>query len=194
MGSRNKKENAADGLAAELERAGAALRAGLEQLRIGDDPPVEQLLPHAREVQRLTEALIAELARSAAAKPSGAPIETVLSGDGTIPRRQVQTEIERARIADQYPTLGSGMSNGDTPTANVDVLARITGSLTDQEAQIFQQHDADLADAASRLSEESFRKRAQRLRDKIRLDGVWPSATSSCSLRSQHRARGPPHK
>ncbi len=93
-----------------------------------------------------------------------------------MPRHQVRTEIERARIAEEFPAIASGMSAGGTPTINVDVLARVTSSMNEAERESFQEHDDSLADAANRLSEESFRKRVNRLRDKIRLDGGTTAA------------------
>lgn len=164
-------------LMAQLDSARGALLDATQHLRHQGAPGADDLIPTARAIQRLTDALVAELVRCAANCDTSAPLETLLGGDGTVPRHQVRGEIERARILDDYPSIANGWGSGETPTANVDVLARITGPLNDAETEAFKQHEADLADAAARLSEESFRKRATRLRDKIRLDGGTSAAT-----------------
>ena len=163
-------------LQARLGAARAALLDSVQRVRGPKGVDAEALIPAAREVQRLTESLIAELVRSAASNGTSAPLETLLGGNGTVPRNQTRAEIERARVLDDYHAVAERWAAGGTPTANVDVLARITAPLSKTEAEAFREHEADLADAASRLGEESFRKRASRLRDKIRLDGGTTAA------------------
>lgn len=158
-------------LHAQLDTARQAMLDAAQLLRVTNDSDAEDLIPTAREIQHLTDALLATLVRLAANDGTSAPLETLLGDNGTVPRHQVRNEIERGRVLGDYPTLANRWSSGETPTANVDVLARVTAGLDEAETEAFKQHDTDLADAAARLSEESFRKRTSRLRDKIRLDG-----------------------
>ncbi len=51
------------GLEAHLDTARTALLDGAQRLRARGEPNAEDLIPTAREIQRLTEALMAELVR-----------------------------------------------------------------------------------------------------------------------------------
>ena len=162
---------------AHLDAARSALSEAAQRLRTHPDGfDAEDLIPVARQIQHLTDAVLAQLIRTAATSGTSAPLETLLADNGTVPRLKIRSDIERARITSDYPAIAAAWSTGQTPTANIDVIARITAALNDDETEAFKAHDNDLADAATRLSEESFRKRASRLRDKIRLDGGTTAA------------------
>jgi len=135
-----------------------------------DEPGATTLLTAAREVQRLVDAVITEIIRLNARSDAPIPAESMLGGSGGVPRNQAHAEIERARVVDDFPLLAENHRNGQAHTGNIDVLARITRSMSDNEVAAMQQHDQALADAARRLGDESFRKRVSRLRDKIRSD------------------------
>ncbi len=133
------------------------------------------LLEAARHIQRLLEGVVAEITRRAG-RESAVPVETLLAADGTVPRTQVRAEIERTRVADVFPSVASAWRGGTVHTSNVDMLARVTRAMSADEIATLTEHDAALAEAAGRLSEESFRKRISRLRDKIRNDGGTTAA------------------
>jgi len=136
----------------------------------GDYLDVPDLLSSARDVQRLVDAVVTEVIRLSSRGEAPLPAESLLGGSGTVPRSQVHAEIERARVADDFPIVAQHHRSGSAHTANVDVLARITRSMNREDLAAMCEHDQALADAAARLSEESFRKRVSRLRDKIRSD------------------------
>ena len=137
---------------------------------------VEPLLAAAREIQRKIDAVVAEIAHASLASNEGPPIDTALAGGGTIPRHQVRAEIERSRVVERFPDTGDAYRAGAIPSANIDVLARLTSSLSDEETTAIQQHGPALTKAAAKLGEESFRKRVRRLRDKVRADGGTTAA------------------
>ena len=134
------------------------------------EAPVEALLAISREIQRLVDGVVTEIVRLSARGEVPLPAESLLGGSGTVPRSQVYAEIERARVTAAFPALAESHRNGRAHTGNVDVLARITRSMSDDDLAAMRLHDQDLADSAHRLGEESFRKRVSRLRDKIRSD------------------------
>lgn len=131
---------------------------------------VEPALPLLRTIQRLTDGLLTRIV-NASQDASSTPIDTLLTAGGTIPRTQARAETERARVAGSFPAVAAAIESGVAHTANIDVLARLTRSMSPADLVVLGDHHAALADAAGRLSEESFRKRVSRLRDKIRRDG-----------------------
>ncbi len=133
------------------------------------------MLGAARHIQRLLDGVIAEITRCAV-KESAVPVDTLLAADGTVPRTQVQAEIERTRVTEAFPSVASAWRRGAAYTSNVDVLARVTRSMSPDEIAALTEHDDTLAEAGGRLGEESFRKRVSRLRDKIRADGGTTAA------------------
>lgn len=135
-----------------------------------------ELLGATRRIQRLLDTTVTELISAARHDDSAPPLESLLSDDGAIPRSQVHAEIDRLRIHRTFPEIADARSAGGVSTANVDVLARATRALTDQETEAMTGHGPALADAAARLGEDSFRKRVTRLRDKIRCDGGTTAA------------------
>ncbi len=136
---------------------------------------VDPVLALLREIQRLTNGLLTRIV-SASMAASATPIDTLLTAGGTIPRSQTRAEVERATVADSFPAVGAAIRSGAAHTANIDVLARLTGQMNPSDLASLGEHDAALAEAACRLGEESFRKRVSRLRDRIRNDGGTTAA------------------
>lgn len=134
------------------------------------EPTVTTLLGAARELQRLVDAAITEIIRLSGRCDAPLPAESLLRDSGGVPRSQVDAEIERARIVNHFPLLAKSYRSGQAHTGNVDVLARITRSMTSDELAAMVEHDLAVTEAAQRLGDESFRKRVSRLRDKIRAD------------------------
>ncbi len=163
------------GVEADLDAVSAGLARVAGALRSWNpgDPHLESTLLAVRSVQRQTDGLVAVLAglaRKLAATGSGPTAEDVLSGDGVVPLNQARQEIGRSLVADQFPAVGQQHRAGAARQANVDVLARLTAKMTDSEVAALARHDVELANAAQRLNEESFRKKVQRTRDRIRRD------------------------
>ena len=150
--------------------------AALNNLPLPAGDEIEAMLATARQIQRLIDGVLSEIARLAERCDGLAPTETLLIADGTVPRHQVQAEIERTRVAEAFPTTASYWRDGDAHTSNIDVLARLTRSLTEAELTAMRHEDEALAAAAGRLGEESFRKRVTRLRNKVRSDGGTTAA------------------
>ncbi len=142
----------------------------LASIPTGDESDAGALLAATREIQRLLDGVITEIIRLSARCEAPLPAESLLGGSGTVPRSQIHAEIERARVAAAFPALAESHRTGRAHTGNIDVLARITRSMSNDELAAMRLHDQALADAAHRLGEESFRKRVSRLRDKIRTD------------------------
>ncbi len=136
----------------------------------------EPLLAVVREIQRMMDAVVAEIAHASLSTSGGPSIDDALADGGTIPRHQVRSEIERSRVASCFPDAGAAYRAGAIPSANIDVLARLTSKLSDGETGALQQHDAALTKAAAKLGEESFRKRVRRVRDKVRAGGGTTAA------------------
>lgn len=163
----------------ELERTADGLRsvaAELHDTASPDGVDLDALSSAARTVQRLTESVITEVVALSQRDGTSTPPDTFLSGDGTVARGQVQAEIDRARVAEAFPSVADRHRAGAAHTGNLDVLARTTRTMAPKEIEAMATHDEAIADAATRLSEESFRKRVTRLRDKIRQDGGTTAA------------------
>ncbi len=134
---------------------------------------VDDLLGEVRLLQRRAAGVVTALTTVALANQragTGPIAEEVLGGGGTVGRADARGEVERARVASQFPAVGEGIAEGAVHTGNVDVLARLTSRMTDDEIDVLAKQDTRITDAAARLSEDSFRKRVQRMRDKLRDD------------------------
>jgi hypothetical protein len=126
------------------------------------------MLADVRLLQRLAVGVVTALTRAALANSSngqGPVAEEALGGGGTVGRTETQAEIERARVVERFPTVAVGVAAGSVHTGNVDVLARLTTRMSDNEISVLTKRDNRIAEAAARLSEDSFRKRVQRMRD-----------------------------
>ncbi len=126
-----------------------------------------------RLLQRLTAGVAASLTQAVVANQRagvGPVAEEVLGGGGTVGRAEVRAEVDRAATCERFDRIGAALGAGAAHPGNVDVLARTASRMTDAEVTALAEHDGVLAEAAGRLSEESFRKRVQRLRDNIRAD------------------------
>ena len=153
---------------ARLEGVAAAL----SSCRL-DAAAVEHLLAEVRVLQRRTVGVLVALSKAALANERegrGPVVEEVLGAGGTVGRSEARTEIERARLGERFPEVASGLTAGSVHTGNVDVLARMTAGMSDNDVAVLSGRDSDIADAASRLGEDSFRKRLQRMRDKVHQD------------------------
>lgn len=99
----------------------------------------------------------------------------------------VVADVARADMADRFPELGEAIGSGSARPDNVDVLARMCDRMTEAEIDVLIQSDNLIADAASRLRTDSFRRKIHRLRDRIRATTVRPLPS-----RRPRRPRPPP--
>lgn len=140
---------------------------------------VGELLADVRLIQRRTAGVVAALTRAALANERdghGPVVEDVLGAGGTVGRSETRGEVERARVVGQFPAVAAAVSAGSAHTGNVDVLARLTSKMTGDEINVLSERDNRIAEAATRLSEDSFRKRLQRMRDQVRDDNGTTAA------------------
>ncbi len=150
----------------------AGLLGGLESAELKPDV-VSALVANARAQQRLLVAVLVHLdakARANATAGIGPPVEEVLQAGRSVSDGTVCRDRLRAQMTRTFPLVGAAVSAGSVFPENLDVLARITGRMTDDEVNQLVGRDADLAAAAVRLGVDSFRKRVQRYRTKIRSD------------------------
>ena len=164
---------------ADLERhshaASKALAALLEGLASADPPPdvVAGLVGDVRGLQRQLVAVVMGLtamAKTHAAAGVGPPVEQVMRDGSSVSEATVHRDRSRALVAENFPAVGRAVKAAEAFPENLDVLARITSRMTADEIAALREHDEQLAAAASRLNVDSFRKRVQRLRDRIRQD------------------------
>ncbi len=127
----------------------------------------------ARSAERLLAGVLMSIGRQASrleAAGVGPAAVDVLSDGDSVSTAQVRQERERVRVAASFPAVGAALADGTARPANVDVLARMTARMTDEEVAVLADQDSLLAAKAGTLAEESFRKTAQRRRDRIRGD------------------------
>ena len=149
---------------------------------------LDELVAGVRRAERLCSAVLVRLAHAARAHSRNgrcAPPETLLQADGAVTSSHALRDVARARVASTFPAVGAAIGAGAAFGENVDILARTTDMMTEAEIEALRASDAVLADAASRLGAESFRKRVQRMRDKIRGDA---GQTASQQAQAQTRA------
>lgn len=150
----------------------AAVIAGLNSA----DPGVEtvaKLVASRRQLQRQTVGLLVSLGTKAKTHEDtgvGPPAEVVMKDKNSVSDATVQRDRARVRAANRFPLVGEAVAEGEVIPENLDVLARITSRMTQAEIDVLAERDTKLASAASRLGVDSFRKRVQRYRDKIRMD------------------------
>lgn len=164
---------------ADLERYSEAASEALAALRLAlgraDPGPetVAALVAHARLQERQLVGLLVcleEKAQTHAAAGIGRPVEEVLADGKSVSDATVYRDRMRARMAQRFPEVGLAAAAGDVFPENLDVLARITGRMTSDEVKALVERDGELAKAAVRLGQDSFRKKVQRYRNKIRDD------------------------
>ena len=115
----------------------------------------------------------------------------MLQADGAVTSSHAMRDVARARTASMFPVVGKAVAAGAAFGENVDILARTTDMMTEAEIEALQASDSVLADAAGRLRADSFRKRVQRLRDKIRGDA---GETAAQQAQAQTRASVSPSR
>lgn len=138
-----------------------------------DGEALAEVTRSARSTERLLAGVLASIGREALrleATGAGAAAVDVLSDRQSVSTAQVQQEIERVRVATSFPAVAEALAEGTARPANVDVIARMTARMTDDEVASLAEHDTMLANKAGTLGEASFRKTAQRRRDRIRGD------------------------
>ncbi len=159
----------------QSKRVSDGLVALLSGLASADPEPgvVAALVADARLQQRQLVALLICLQSKAAAHASagvGPPVEEVMQDGRSVSDVTVFRDRMRAQVVDTFPQVGEAVAAGEVFPENLDVLARITGRMTDDEVASMIERDGDLASAAVRLGVDSFRKKVQRFRNKIRDD------------------------
>ncbi len=158
-----------------VDELGKGLLGLLRAPRNVEDPDdVAAAVAAVRQLQQRCDAALVWLATAAAgfADAGVGPIpEDVLSSDGAVPRSQVRSEIERARVLESFPEVAAAVNDGQARSANIDVLARLTARMTADEIAVLSEWDTRIATAAAQLGDESFRKTVSRMRDRIRRDG-----------------------
>jgi hypothetical protein len=164
---------------ADLERhtlaASEAVAALIDGLASADPPPdvVARLVGDVRCLQRQLVAAVMGLhskATAHAAAGVGPPVEVVMRDGSSVSEATVHRDRSRALVAETFPAVGRAVDSAVVFPENLDVLARITGRMTADEVTALAEHDTELAAAASRLNVDSFRKKVQRYRDRIRRD------------------------
>ena len=153
-----------------------------------------ELVAGVRRAERLCSAALVRLslaARDHSRNGRCAPPETMLQADGAVTSSHAMRDVARARTASMFPVVGKAVAAGAAFGENVDILARTTDMMTEAEIEALQASDSVLADAAGRLRADSFRKRVQRLRDKIRGDA---GETAAQQAQAQTRASVSPSR
>ena len=153
-----------------------------------------ELVAGVRRAERLCSAVLVRLSQAARTHSRNgkcAPPETLLQADGAVTSIHASRDVARARIALTFPAVGVAIAAGSVFGENVDILARTTDMMTDTEIEALKASDSVLADAAGRLGAESFRKRVQRMRDKIRGDA---GQTAAQQAQAQTRASVSPSR
>ncbi len=158
-----------------LEVACAEVAAVIVGLNSADPTPetVANLVAGTRLLQRHAVGLLVGLGNKAKAHEDsgvGPPAEVVLKDKNSVSDATVQSDRARVRAVNRFPLLGEAVAKGEVIPENLDILARITSRMTPAEIDVLAEQDIKLASAASRLGVDSFRKRVQRYRDKIRKD------------------------
>lgn len=155
---------------------------------------LDELVAGVRRAERLCSAVMVRLSQAArdhSRNGKCAPPETLLQAGGAVTSVHAVRDVARARVAFMFPAVGLAICSGAAFGENIDILARTTDMMTDTEIEALKATDAVLADAAGRLSAESFRKRVQRMRDKIRGDA---GQTASQQAQAQTRASVSPSR
>ena len=148
----------------------------------------------ARTTERLCTAVLVQLAHAARAHSqagSCAPPETLLQAGNAVTSSHALRDVARARVALTFPLVGLAIASGSAFGENVDILARTTDMMSEAEVEALKASDSVLADAAGRLGADSFRKRVQRMRDKIRGDA---GQTAAQQAQAQTRASVSPSR
>ena len=187
-----KEAGFADGLAGAYE-ALRRVSGGLESdLPRADE--LENLVALVRTVERSCTAVLVQLANAARTHSRNglcAPPETLLQADGAVTSSHASRDVARARVSRTFPLVGVAVASSKAFGENLDILARTTDMMTEAEIEALKVSDSVLADAAGRLGAESFRKRVQRLRNKIRSDA---GQTASQQAQAQTRASVSPSR
>jgi len=76
----------------------------------------------------------------------------------------------RAKVADDVPQLGAALGDGDTTGDRLDIVARATSGMSDDERARFALHGDRLRDAARDLADRDFRALVDRLAAQARDD------------------------
>lgn len=164
---------------AELEEQSHTISEGLSGLVVAlnsaDLSPdeVSAFIKHVRGFERQCVAAVMTLGNKAKAHETagvGRTTHVVLQGGRSVSEATALRDSSRQNLLSRFPAVARGVHDADVYPENLDVLARTTARMTDEEITELTQLDADLAAAASRLSVDSFRKRVQRYRDRIRDD------------------------
>ena len=163
------------GIETEIETSATKLEGLAEAIdrSVLDERTVKRALGGVRLLQRRAEAIIACLATQSQriAANGGPAAEDALTRNNAVPLRQARTELRRATLLQQFPAVAAGFRSGDVSSANIDVLAGVTGRMTTDEIAALIADDDEIARSAARLGDDSFRRKITRKRDQQRKDG-----------------------
>src|SRR5690606_1742135 len=96
---------------------------------------------------------------------ASAPAADLHTRDGGVSSKEARQKERRAKALEDAPSLADKLATGDVTAAHADALADVTSRLDEQTRAAFFDHEALLADDASRRTPEEF---AKNCRDLIR--------------------------
>lgn len=121
-----------------------------------------------RRLENRCAGVAVDIARRA--KELGDNPDATLLGNGKVSGRTSRKESKRAGVTARMKRVGDKLRAGDVSGEHLDAIANAAADLDDDEAERFAELDHQLADAASKLPVDTFRRKLGKLVDDCRKD------------------------
>ena len=109
--------------------------------------------------RRRIEGFLTQVAAEAARREDGeggAPAEDVMRGGGAIAAKEATDLARRGRLGRSLPATGSAAEQGETRSANADLVAKTVGGLSAAERERLAAVDQEISSRAADLPPETF--------------------------------------
>lgn len=145
----------------------SALLAGVD-LSSADVAALGRITAELRRLENRCAGIAVDIARRA--KELGHDPDATLLGEGRVSGQKSRKESRRASVTDRMAKVGDKLRDGDVSGEHIDAIANAAADLTDAEADLFAALDDELAEAASKLPVDTFRRNVRKAVEKCRAD------------------------
>lgn len=133
--------------------------------------PVEHLPAITEAVRRIqNRCTAATMAIAKQAKAVGEDPDATLLHKGNVSGSTAQKEAGRAETAEAMPDLARAVTQGNVSAEHVDAISRARNSLNDNERGLFSMLSPEVAEAASQLPVDTFKRKLRKLVEHCRDD------------------------